>query len=90
MNLSTQIISFFFSFFYRIVFGLFININYKIIYNDKKLIKYIGTFLVIFISTLFYFLVLKKINNASIHIYCLIVLSIGYCTYNIIASHIKK
>lgn len=90
MNLPTQIISLTFSFFYGIIFGLFINLNYKIIYSDKILIKYIGTFLVILISTLLYFIILRKINNANMHIYCLIVLSLGYCLYNIIASNFKK
>ena len=90
MNLKIQILSLFFSFLYGLTFGLFIKLNHKIIYNNKKTIKYLGTFLVIFISTLLYFIILKKINNATIHIYCLIVLSIGYCLYNIIASHLKK
>ncbi len=90
MNLTTQIISLIFSFSYGVLFSLFLDINHKIIYNPNKLIKYLGSFLVILISTLLYFLILKQINNANVHIYCLIVLSIGFCLYNFIASKLKK
>lgn len=90
MNLSVQIITLVFSFFYGIFFGLFVNINYKIIYNEKNFIKYLGSFLVVFISTLLYFIILRKINYAAFHIYCLIVLSVGFWLYNIIVKRIKK
>ena len=90
MELSVQIITIIFSFFYGVFFGLFVNLNCKIIYNERKFIKYLGSFLVIFISTLLYFIILRKINYANIHIYCLIVLSVGFWLYNFIVKHFKK
>ena len=90
MELSVQIISLIFSFFYGVFFGLFVSLNYKIIYNEKKFVKYLGSFLVIFVSTLLYFIILRKINYADMHIYCLIVLSVGFWLYNFIVKRIKK
>lgn len=90
MDLETQIITLVFSFFYGAFFGLFININYKVIYNEKKYIKYIGSFLVILISVLLYFIILRKINYATFHIYCLIVLMLGFWIYNMIVKYFKK
>ena len=42
MELSVQIISLIFSFFYGVFLGLFLNVNHDIIYNINKFIKYIG------------------------------------------------
>ena len=90
MNLQLQIITLIASFLYGFFFGLFINVNYKIIYNQKKYIKYIGSALVIIISTLLYFIILQKINYAYFHQYCIIMLTIGYVLYNLIVKHFKK
>lgn len=90
MSLNVQIITLVFSFFYGAFFGLFINVNYKIIYHDKWYIKYIGSFLVVFISVLLYFIILRKINYGAFHIYCLIVLSVGFWLYNVIVKRFKK
>jgi len=90
MDLKLQIITLFFSFFYGVFFGLFININYKIIYNDKNYIKYTYSFLVVLISVLLYFVILRKINYGFFHIYCLIVLTVGFWLYNLIVKRFKK
>ena len=90
MELSVQIISLIFSFFYGVFLGLFLNVNHDIIYNINKFIKYIGSFLVIFIGTLIYFLILRKISYVNMHIYCLIVLSCGFWLYNVVVKHFKK
>ena len=90
MNLQLQIITLITSFFYGMLFGLFINVNYKIIYNQRKYIKYIGSTLVILINVLLYFIILQKINYAYFHPYCIIMLTIGYVLYIIIVKHFKK
>ena len=69
---------------------MFVSVNHKIIYHEKKIIKLLGTFLVIIISTLVYFLLLRKINYAAFHPYCLIVLTLGYYLSCMIAKKIKK
>ena len=90
MDLKTQIFALLFSFLYGIFFSLFINVNHKIIYNSKKWIKFLGTFLVVLISVLIYFILLKEINNAVFHPYCLIMLIGGYYLEQVIAKHFKK
>ena len=90
MDLDTQIITIIFSFLYGIFFGFFLHINCKIIYHEKKYIKYIGSFLVILINVLLYFLILKQINYAIFHPYCLIVLTLGFYIHHIIVKQIKK
>lgn len=90
MDLSIQITTFLFSFIFGIFFSLFVRVNYKIIYNDKKWIKFLGTFLVVIISVLVYFVLLKKINYAAFHPYLLLAIFLGYYLEKRIANHFKK
>ena len=90
MDLQVQIITLLFSFVYGIFFYLFARVNYKIIYHDKKLIKLLGTFLVVMISVLLYFVLLLKINYGAFHPYCLFVLLLGFYIEMRIAKHFKK
>ncbi len=90
MNLNTQIVTLLFSFLYGIFCGLFLKYNRKIIYHKKRIIKYLGSFLVVFICLLLYFIILKRINNAFFHPYCLIVSTVGIWLINYIDKQIKK
>jgi len=90
MDLYTQIITLLFSFLFGIFFSLFVGVNYKIIYNDKKWIKLLGTFLVVLISILIYFVLLRKINYAAFHPYLLLAIVLGFCLEKKIANHFKK
>ena len=90
MSLNIQINSLIFSFAFGIFFSLFLDLNYKIIYNSKKIIKIIGTFLVIFSSVLIYFIILLNINNATFHLYELIMIILGFYIENLIKNKIKK
>jgi len=88
MDLHTQIITLIFSYIYGIFFSIFLSINYKIIYHDKKTIKLIGSFLVIMVSVLTYFILLRKINYAAFHIYQLFMIILGFYTEYIIYKKI--
>ncbi len=90
MDLQTQIVTLIASFFYGIFFAFFIGVNYKIIYHDKKYIKLIGSFLIVLIGVLLYFIILRKINYGSFHPYCLFMLIIGFCLEHFIVKHFKK
>ena len=90
MNLEIQIITLVVSFVYGIFLSLFIRVNYKIIYNEKLTIKIIGTSLVVLNSGLLYFFIFKKINYADFHIYCLLVLTLGFCMGNFIVKRYKR
>lgn len=81
MTLKIQIISLIVSFLYGVFFSFLLNINYKLIYNNNKFIKIIGTFLFIIFNSLLYFLILLKFNNGIVHIYCIVALILGF-TFN--------
>jgi len=67
-----------------------INLIYDIIYHDKKWIKLLGTFLVVIISVLVYFVLLRKINYAAFHPYLLLAIVLGFYLEKRIANHFKK
>lgn len=90
MNLNTQINSLLFSFAFGIFFALFIDINHKIIYNAKTIIKLIGTFLIVFLSVILYFIMLLKINNATFHPYELIMIILGFLLENFIKNKLPS
>lgn len=82
MTLKIQIISLIVSFLYGIFFSILLNINYKVIYNNNKFIKIIGTLLFVIFNSLLYFLILLKVNNGIVHIYCIFALIFGFTLYN--------
>ncbi len=90
MTLEIQIKTLIFSFIFGLFFSLLLNLNHKIIYNNKKIIKLIGTALVVFSAVLIYFIVLLNINNATFHPYELIVIVLGFCLENKLHKHLKK
>ena len=90
MNIKLQIITLLVSFLYGIFFSFFLGLNYKYIYSDKKIFKTIISFLVIVISVLLYFIILKKINYGIFHVYEILALTIGFCLENWIAAVIAK
>lgn len=81
MNLHSQILVIIVSFFFGIFFELLQTINYKIIYNKKKVMKVVFTFLLIFIQSLLYFYLLLKINNGIIHLYGILSILVGMITF---------
>ena len=94
MTLKTQIILLIFSFFYGFLFSIFLNINYKFIYNSNKIIKILSSFFIVMISVLVYFIGIKKINNAILHPYSILMVIIGFfvdiCLHRLIAKNLKK
>lgn len=90
MTLDAQINTLFYSFLFGIYFSLIIDVNYKITLKLKKIYIIISTFLVIFSSVIFYFLILLRINNGIIHPYGIILLLIGCLFEHIIEKQIKK
>ncbi len=94
MTLDLQIVTLVFSFFFGAFFSLFLRLNYKIIYHNSKFIKLLGSFLVVIITILSYFIVLQKLDNAIFHPYHLLLLILGFiCMHTLeqkIAKRLKK
>ena len=82
MTLKIQIISLIVSFLYGIFFSFLLNINHKLIYSSNKYIKIIGTLLFVIFNSLLYFLILLKVNNGIVNIYCIFSLILGFIFYN--------
>ncbi len=86
MELTTQLHLLVFSFLYGVVFSILINLNYKFLYNEKKLLKTIFTIVFVLVNVLIYFLILLKINYGMLHIYSLLVIIVGFVLENIIEN----
>ena len=78
MILEKQILSILYSFVFGIVFFIFLEINFKLLYFGKILYRIIISFLFVTFFSLLYFLGLLKLNNGIIHIYFYISLFTGY------------
>ncbi len=90
MELNIQILSLTFSFIFGFLFSFFLNLNLKIIFSKNKFIKFLGTFLIILLSTLLYFIGLYKINNAIFHPYELFMIILGFYIENKCKKNAQK
>ena len=91
INLKSQLILLLFSFLYGVLFSIFIRINYSILFNVNKIIKIIGTFFFMLDMSLFYFLILKLLNNGFIHIYFFIMFLSGWLFLSyVLDKYVKK
>lgn len=84
MNLTIQLNLLAFSFFYGIFVSLSINLNYKLLYNENKLIKILSTILFVGVNVLLYFIILLRINNGILHFYSLLIIVVGFILENYI------
>ena len=73
MNLTEQILSFIFSFFYGIVSYLIYNFSYKYIFNVKKIYTFLNSLLLFTNLTLIYFKIFYCINGGIIKIYFILI-----------------
>ena len=78
MSLKIQIISIFFSGLYGILLSFLITLNYRFLFQSKKIIKIIGNILFSLDMALLYFISMKKINNAMIHPLFYLLTFLGY------------
>lgn len=94
MKLDIQISLIIFSFFYGIVFSIFLNVNYKLLHHKNIVIKYITTAICTAISVAIYFKGIQKISYGIFHIYSILLIIIGFTVENIlqrvIEKHLKK
>lgn len=94
MKLDIQISLIIFSFFYGIVFSIFLNVNYKLLHHKNIIIKYITTAVCTAISVIIYFKGIQKISYGIFHIYSIFLIIIGFTVENIlqriIEKHLKK
>lgn len=90
INLTLQIKTLLFSFCFGIFFAIMVNINLKFILSSNKFTKLIFTFLFVTINVLIYFIAIKKINDAYIHPYFILMIIVGYIVEIFIQKLIVK
>lgn len=90
INLDLQLKSLLFSFLFGMFFAICVNINYKFINSNKKIFKIIFTFFFTIINILIYFIGLKKINDAYLHPYFILMIILGYIVEIFIQKLIVK
>ena len=78
MVLNLQLKSLIISFAYGIILAYLIKLNYKYLFSGRLVLRITVTVLFVLDNFLFYFLILRFINNASFHIYFLFLMAIGY------------
>lgn len=83
IDLKIQIISIIFSFVFGFVFNILVCLNNNVLFNVKKYVQIIGTFLFMFNISLLYFFCIKFINNGILHFYFLFSFLFGWwmCFY---------
>ncbi len=89
MNLDIQIKTLLFSLLYGFVFNAFVTLLNKYIYNKKVVVQVISTLILTLFSTITYFIILQKLNEAIIHPYFLIMFIVGYGLTNVVKKILK-
>lgn len=90
MDLAVQIQSFVFSFAFGFLFSYGINLGYKYLFTGKVLKKIICNFIFVIGSCLLYFISMKAINHAVIHIYFIMMVVIGVLLGNFLNRKIRR
>ena len=90
MELLIQIKSILMSFGYGIVFFILVSVNYKFLYCKGLGLKIIINMLFILVNVIFYFMLLRLVNNGVVHIYFLLSILGGYLLAKLLGGKIKR
>lgn len=90
MDLSIQIKTLLFSLLFGFVFNIFVTLLNKFIYNKKKVIQIVSTLILTLFSTITYFVILQKLNEAIIHPYFLLMFILGFSFSNVVKKLLKS
>lgn len=90
MLLKVQMISLFVSFCYGVFFYLMLELNSKVLYDSRLIVRIIVSFLFILFHTLLYFLILMKINYGYIHVYFFLCMFAGYLICKVLYKRFVK
>ena len=90
MVLKVQIISLVVSFCYGIFFYLLLELNSRFLYSSHIVVRIIVSFLFVMFHTLWYFLILMRINYGYIHFYFFLCIILGYILCKVVYKKIVK
>ena len=89
ISLSLQIKLIVYSFSFGFLFSSLLDWFNKKIYKFNQILKFIYSFALLLILTILYFIGLNKIGNAIFHIYSILMIIIGFISYDIIIRIIE-
>ena len=90
IDLNIQIKLIIFSFIFGFFFSIIIEIFNKKIDKCKKYVNLILSFLLVIISSFIYFEGIKIIGNAIFHIYSIIMIIVGFISYDLLIRAIAN
>lgn len=90
IDLKIQIISILFSFVFGVVFYILVFLNRYVLFNVKKYIQIVSTFLFMFDMSLLYFICIKFINNGIMHPYFLLSFLFGFWLCFLLLDKLSK
>lgn len=80
MELERQMMTLLVSYGFGMFFSLFLSLNYHLIYESKKWIRLVSTFVIVSLTILCYFFLLQKVNHGILHPYAILVIFCGILT----------
>lgn len=90
ISLSIQIKLIVFSFIFGFMFSIILDFFNKNIKKLPKAVEILLSFLLISFMSFIYFIGIQKIGNAIFHIYSIISIIIGFCSYDILINLIAN
>lgn len=90
IELSIQLKLIIFSFVFGFNFSILLDYFYYIIKNHNKLFSIIISFLLVLLMTIVYFVGISKIGNVTFHFYSILLIIVGFITYDIILKLIAN
>ncbi len=90
MVLKIQIHALLFSFFFGIFFAFMVNLNYRFLFYQRKIVQFIVTFFFVLDMSLLYFLIIRYINEAILHPYFLLLILLGFYIGYSFTSFMRK
>ena len=88
--LDIQLKSIIYSFLYGVLFSILLNINYKYIYNSKRLSKLLINVFFILDNVFLYFIGLRNLNNGILNYYFILFIFLGFICVNGLTSKLIK
>ena len=81
INLIVQVRAIIFSFLYGIFLAFMFNINYKLLFHHKKMVRLFFDFIFVIDCGILYFYILEILAYGYLHIYFLLFLSLGFLLF---------
>lgn len=78
MNSNMQLLSFFISFIFGVLFYFFTMINFKLIKNLKRWIQHVLTFIYVLDVIIIYIIIFYHLNKGYFHVYFILVVILGF------------